>query len=133
MRRTRPGDKGGDRMAQPDTGEAAPASSAIDRDHLARVTFGDRALECELLRLFSRQAALLLSRMPECEPAAVASLAHTLKGSAAGVGARSVAVAAEALECAAAGSAAECGPALERLTAAVEEARAVIAGILPAL
>jgi len=76
-------------------GEAAPA---IDRAHLARMTFGDRALERELLSLFDRQAALLVARMGATDAATVRALAHTLKGSAVGVGAAEVAAAAAALE-----------------------------------
>ena len=56
--------------------------------HLARMTFDDRSLEREVLQLFERQAELLMERMRESEPAAIATLAHTLKGSAVGIGAR---------------------------------------------
>ena len=77
------------------------ALEAIDRGHLARMTFGDRSLEREVLGLFDRQAALLIERMRGGEPAAVASLAHTLKGSAAGIGADRVARTADAAEIAA--------------------------------
>ena len=45
-----------------DQAPAAPAA-AIDRGHLARMTFGDRSLEREVLQLFDRQAGLLLARM----------------------------------------------------------------------
>ena len=68
---------------------AAPAA-AIDRGHLARMTFGDRSLEREVLQLFDRQADMLLARMRDREPAAVATLAHTLKGSASSIGATGV-------------------------------------------
>ncbi len=85
--------------------EAAPlpmpkpaAGGAFDRVHLASVTFGDRSLERELLELFDRQIVLLSERMRGAEAAAVAALAHTLKGSAAGVGAFGVADAAAVLE-----------------------------------
>ena len=54
------------------------------------MTFGDRSLEREVLQLFDRQAGLLLARMHSGEPAAVATLAHTLKGSAASIGATDV-------------------------------------------
>ena len=36
---------------------------AIDRQHLSRMTFGDRSLEHEVLQLFDRQAELLIGRM----------------------------------------------------------------------
>src|SRR5258708_37188665 len=89
-----------DSMAQlailtPDTA-AAPAleTAAIDRGHLARMTFGDRALERELLELFDKQAAILLVRMRTGGSAAIFALAHTLKGSANSIGACGVALAA---------------------------------------
>ena len=80
----------------------APVVQPIDLDHLARMTLGDRSLECEVLALFDRQAGMLLGRMRDATPAAIAATAHTLKGSARGIGAWRVAQAAEALEQAAA-------------------------------
>ena len=35
----------------------------IDRTHLFKMTLGDHSLEAEVLRLFERQAAMLLGRM----------------------------------------------------------------------
>jgi HPt (histidine-containing phosphotransfer) domain-containing protein len=113
-------------MASPPVAADPPA---IDIAHLSRMTQGERNLEAQVLELFDRQAELLLARMQEVEPAGVASLAHTLNGSARGIGAWRVAVAAEALERAVT----ETGhltPALARLTAAVEEARVAICGLL---
>ena len=116
--------------------ERAPAAhdaqemSAIDRRHLARMTFGDRSLEREVLQLFDRQAAMLIERMRGSVPAAVASLAHTLKGSAAGIGAGVVARSADAAELAAGGLPSECSLAIDRLAEAVDEARALIAELL---
>jgi HPt (histidine-containing phosphotransfer) domain-containing protein len=110
--------------------EAAAAAAAIDREHLARMTFGEGALERELLMLFDRQSALLLARMREGDVAALAGLAHTLKGSAGGIGAWGVARAAAACERAAVGSPAERSLALDELGAAIAEARAEIAGML---
>ena len=107
---------------------AAAAEAAIDRGQLARMTFGDRSLERELLELFDRQAAMLLVRMRAGGAAAVAPLAHTLKGSASGIGAAGVARAAEAAECAT--GADECSAAVDRLALAVDEARALIAELL---
>ena len=103
---------------------------AIDRLHLARMTFGDRSLEREVLSLFDRQAAMLIERMRGSEAAAIASLAHTLKGSAAGIGADRVARSADAAEIAATRSAGECSLAIDRLAQAVDEARALIAELL---
>ena len=102
--------------------------AAVDRAHLARMSFGDAALERELLELFERQAALLLERMREADTATLAALAHTLKGSASGVGAWGVARAAAAAERAA--SPAERSLALDGLAAAITEARAAISGML---
>jgi len=105
-------------------------TSAIDRRHLTRMTFGDRSLEREVLELFDRQAVMLIGRIRAGNPAAIASLAHTLKGSAAGIGAGSVARSADAAEIAAGGSAAECSAAIDSLVQAVDEARALIAELL---
>ena len=63
-------------------------NAPIDRSHLSRMTFGDHSLEREVLQLFDRQAELLMERMNASAPAAIATLAHTLKGSAVGIGAR---------------------------------------------
>jgi HPt (histidine-containing phosphotransfer) domain-containing protein len=108
---------------------AVPEIAAIDRSHLARMTFGDRSLEREVLQLFDRQAAMLIERM-RGNPAAIASLAHTLKGSAAGIGAGGVARSADAAELAASGPPSECSLAIDRLALAVDEARALIAELL---
>lgn len=116
-------------MAQPATKviDHEPAAT-IDRGQLARMTFGDRGLEREVLQLFDRQAGLLLARMHSGEPAAMATLAHTLKGSAASIGATGVMLAAAAVEQAA--SAAERDLAIGRLAMAIDEARAAIATLL---
>ena len=107
-----------------------PDTAAIDRRHLAAMTFGDRSLEREVLELFDRQSAMLIARMRGGGPEAIASLAHTLKGSAAGIGAGTVARDADAAEIAAAGSPSECSQAIDRLAKAVDEARALITELL---
>ena len=107
-----------------------PATPAIDRGHLARMTFGDRSLEREVLQLFDRQADLLLARMRDRESSAVATLAHTLKGSAASIGASAVVQAAAAVE--QAGNAAESDLAIGRLAMAIDAVRVAIAGLLGA-
>jgi HPt (histidine-containing phosphotransfer) domain-containing protein len=109
---------------------AAPAA-AIDLGQLARMTLGDRSLEREILQLFDRQAGLLLARMHTGEPVVVATLAHTLKGSAASIGAAGVVLAAAAVERAA--SAADRDVAVVRLATAIDEACAAIEGLLGAL
>src|ERR1700738_3043698 len=87
--------------------------------------------ESEVLALFDRQAAGLVSRMRSAPPGSVTSVAHTLKGSARGVGAWRVAAAAEAVEVAASGDG-DLSAAITRLAAGAEEARAVIAELLRA-
>jgi HPt (histidine-containing phosphotransfer) domain-containing protein len=123
-----------DIMAQMATKTRDPAfddaAVAIDRDHLTRMTFGDLSLERELLELFDRQAATLIVRIRAGGAAAIAPLAHTLKGSASGVGAGRVARAAEAAELAADLPALESSRAVDRLAHAVDEARALIAELL---
>ena len=75
-----------------------PTPAAIDEDHLGRMTLGDRGLEREVLEIFARQIMLTLKRIVTAKPAGAAAAAHTLKGSARGVGAWAVARAAERLE-----------------------------------
>ena len=110
--------------------EPAPAvpATAIDRGLLARMTFGDRSLEREVLQLFDRQADLLLARMRGGDAATVAALAHTLKGSAASIGAGAVVDAAAAVERAVDATARAL--AIGRLAVEIEAARAAIAGML---
>ncbi|WP_020177941.1 Hpt domain-containing protein [Methylopila sp. M107] len=72
---------------------------AIDVGHLTRQTMGDRSLEREVLELFRRQSRILMFRLEALTaPKDRAGVAHTLKGSARGVGASRVAFAAEELE-----------------------------------
>ncbi len=119
-------------MAQLATKITQPAPvapmGAIDRGQLVRMTFGDAGLEREVLELFDRQATLLLARMCGGEAATVEALAHTLKGSAASIGATGVVEAAAAVEQAADAGARE--HAIGRLAGEIEAARAAIAAIL---
>ena len=80
------------------------ADGAIDDRHLRAMTLGDQSLEREVLQVFARQITLMLRRIERAEPALAAAAAHTLKGSALGLGAWRVADAAERVEQAAAGS-----------------------------
>jgi HPt (histidine-containing phosphotransfer) domain-containing protein len=73
-------------------------ATAIDENHLDRMTLGDRRLEREVLELFLRQTTLMLDRIMGAEAPVAAAAAHTLKGSARGIGAWRVARAAETLE-----------------------------------
>ena len=69
----------------------------IDEDHLGRMTLGDRRLEREVLEIFVRQSTIMLVRITGPGPALAAAAAHTLMGSARGIGAWRVARAAERL------------------------------------
>lgn len=114
------------------SGPASAKERPIDLVHLARTTLGDRALEREVLHLFDRQAGALISRMRAAPTGGIAPLAHTLKGSATGIGAWRVARAAAALEVATGTGEADISAALQRLAEATTEARAVIADLLKA-
>lgn len=71
----------------------------IDRGHLARYTFGNRALEIEVLQLFAAQAPHYLEALrAAATEKAWREAAHTLKGSARAVGAFRVADGAERAE-----------------------------------
>src|SRR5689334_9819346 len=80
---------------------ASPAlvpEQIVDREHLCRMTLNDRSLEGEVLRLFERQADMLIGRMAKATPANIKALAHTLDGSARGVGAWRVSQTAKEVE-----------------------------------
>ncbi|HEU0061806.1 MAG TPA: Hpt domain-containing protein [Hyphomicrobiaceae bacterium] len=67
----------------------AGAAAAIDRGYLARFTMGNEALTQEVLELFAAQVPLMLDRLRQAQSDADwQAAAHTLKGSAAAVGAR---------------------------------------------
>ncbi|NVO16663.1 MAG: Hpt domain-containing protein [Rhodoplanes sp.] len=97
----------------------------IDRVHLFRMTLGDRHLQDEVLDLFDQQIALLVARMDMAPPAAAATLAHTLKGSARGIGAWGVVEAAEAIEMAVAIGTNLAGPIAAMAAAGAEASRAI--------
>jgi hypothetical protein len=99
-----------DAAAPTDARLSAPVETVIDLAHLGRMTLGERSLEAEVLTLFDRQADVLLARMRDCAPAAV------------------VAAAADAVEMnVIAANAGGVAGAVARLSAAVDEAKAVIA------
>lgn len=75
----------------------APEGPALDIGHLERMTLGERELEREVLALFAQQAEDLLRRLEKL-PREGWSLAHTLKGSARGIGAFAVAEASGEVE-----------------------------------
>ena len=84
--------------------KATAVRTAIDHDHLARYTLGNRDLEIEVLELFAGEAPRTLARLRMAAEADVVPprdwqlASHTLKGSARAVGAWKVASAAEAAE-----------------------------------
>jgi HPt (histidine-containing phosphotransfer) domain-containing protein len=100
----------------------------IDGAHLERMTLGDRSLEREVLEIFARQTTLTLERIAGAGPERAAAAAHTLKGSARGIGAWRVAQAAERLEQAAAvkGGDSVLSAAIAELAAVSLEARVAI-------
>jgi HPt (histidine-containing phosphotransfer) domain-containing protein len=79
--------------------EGQASSRPLDLVHLSKYTFGDRALETELLGLFRSQAGIYVTRL---ESAANAKewrdAAHSLKGSARGLGAWALGEIAEDIE-----------------------------------
>jgi HPt (histidine-containing phosphotransfer) domain-containing protein len=103
-------------------------SPTIDHVHLERMTLGDRSLEREVLEIFARQTAMTLERIAGAGPARAAAAAHTLKGSARGIGAWRVAEAAERLEHAATSTADQAAllAAIGELETASLEARVAI-------
>jgi HPt (histidine-containing phosphotransfer) domain-containing protein len=109
--------------------------NVIDDTHLQRMTLGDRRLEREVLELFVRQTTIMLNRITEADPRLAAAAAHTLKGSARGIGAWRVARAAERVEHAASGEGGEgtMPDAVAELKAASLEASAAIGARLSGL
>lgn len=116
------------------SGDRNQTEAILDLVHLSRQTFGDHALEAELLALFERQAAQLAARLAAPRGAGDASaridLAHMLKGSARSVGAFAVAAAAQAYENALREGDAGDGALCDRLLAEIAAVRAVIADLL---
>ena len=79
--------------------ENSNTDDAIDRDHLAKYTFGNRDLEDEILELFAEQAMKLFDQLSGAGSQSDWAFAtHSLKGSARAVGAWKVAQSAERLE-----------------------------------
>ena len=120
---------------RPSAADRERKPAVIDQDHLVRMTLGDRRLEREVLELFLRQTTIMLGRIVGATPLEAAAAAHTLKGSARGIGAWRVARAAECLEYAADGvrGAGELDEAIAGLEAASLEASAAIGARLTEL
>lgn len=71
----------------------------VDLVHLARHTLGDRSLEREVLQLFQRQSRVLVERMRRAPGLSEwCEAAHTMRGSARGIGAWRIAEAAAEAE-----------------------------------
>jgi HPt (histidine-containing phosphotransfer) domain-containing protein len=103
-------------------------SPIFDRAHFDRVTGGDVALQAEIKGLFSEQAAAWEAALSEAalsEPKALRDVAHTIKGSAGGIGLPALAAASDAVEVAAKG-APDLAQKVEKLRAALREALAAI-------
>ena len=73
-------------------------TAPIDLRHLARQTMGDDALRREVLALFTAQLSSIHGELVAADVAGRGRLAHTLKGSARGVGAFALADCAAAIE-----------------------------------
>lgn len=71
----------------------------VDLVHLSRQTLGDKNLECEVLELFRRQSVGTVAKLRDAQNAeAWRRAAHSLKGSARGIGAWPVANLADQIE-----------------------------------
>lgn len=70
----------------------------IDLNHLAEQTMGDRDLELEVLALFMRESDNVVERLAGADEEEQMRLAHSLVGSARGVGAFTVAEHASEIE-----------------------------------
>jgi len=79
--------------------DAAHGICPVDLVHLSRQTLGDRELEKEVLSLFVNQSTLYLRRLQKAKSVKERiSVAHTIMGSARGLGAWQVAEEAEKFE-----------------------------------
>ena len=78
---------------------AIDVASSFDQPHLARYTLGNPDLEKEIIGLFLQQLPSIVVMLEEAETAAQWKMAaHTLKGSAAAVGATAIHASAVELE-----------------------------------
>ncbi|SDG46197.1 Hpt domain-containing protein [Pelagibacterium luteolum] len=103
----------------------------IDLVHLARQTMGDRALEHEVLRMFSGQVTAYFDRVRASGDTYEITLGlHTLKGASRGVGAVTLAALSEAAEHEFRDSGALDDETLDDLAMAVAEVCAYISAIV---
>ncbi len=98
----------------------------VDLVHLARHTLGNRDLEREILQIFVRQSALYMDRLRGAKTGTERQMAaHTIKGSARGIGAWEVADLAEVIE-----SRNGAREAIKALAASIEKTNRFISGLL---
>ena len=104
----------------------------VDLVHLAKYTMGNRELEHEVLNLFCKQSLIYLDRLRNAaDNQTWKEAAHTLKGSAKGIGAWHVADVALALErLSFASSENDRNQAIADLSGSIDEANAFINGLL---
>ena len=111
----------------------AMTGPAIDLQHLARYTGGDRAIDAEILALFDNQCREMLAGLAHAADGgdwkSWREIAHTIKGAARGVGAFPLAEDAAAAETAD-GDKAAAQMALERLRTSAMAAHEFIATFL---
>lgn len=108
-----------------DAGFETMAQRPVDLVHLARHTLGNRDLEREVLQIFVCQSAIYLDRLRSAGNKAERQMAaHTIKGSARGIGAWVVADLAECVE----GQNGADG--LEALAAAIDKTNRFISALL---
>jgi HPt (histidine-containing phosphotransfer) domain-containing protein len=108
-----------------------PGGRPIDLVHLSRMTLGDRALERDVLMLFDRQIDMLMQRIETAAAPIASAAAHTMKGSAQGIGAFALATAAGQVEEAARSrDPAGHGEGVAGLRAAIRDVRTEIAELL---
>ena len=106
---------------------AAPGTRPVDLVHLSKFTMGRRDLEAEILGLFRQQLAASLSKLEAAaDDKAWKEAAHTLKGSARGVGAWELGDASERAEklldaAARAGSVSELATLVTAVTAFIDD------------
>jgi HPt (histidine-containing phosphotransfer) domain-containing protein len=105
-------------------GAAAPRARPVDLAHLAKQTLGDRALEQEVLKLFVQQALSARDQITHAATSERLRLAHSLKGSARGVGAFAIAECVAQLE-----SRPDDKHVIQRLSSLIDEVRDFIAAI----
>jgi len=112
------------------------AANAIDLEHLAKYTGGEKDLNGEILRLFDDQIASMVIELNGLVASQNSKrwreIAHTIKGAARGVGAFEMGEAAAKAEPVNPADGAEAQAAIQKLEAEAETVRAFIATYLAA-